>query len=104
MTIVPTCSINDDEINNTVDNLDGPEYTILSIPLEAQQQLAVKGRPVHAFVGPPCMTGLIVNSGLAAAQNIPVVSYFSVAYQVEAALNTTFSTLSSVSTMNQQQG
>jgi hypothetical protein len=104
VTIVPTCSISDDEINDTVANLDGGDYEMFNVASEAQRQLAVAGRAVHAFVGPPCMTGLIVNSGLSTVQNIPIVSYFSVAYQVETRLNTTFATLSSVSTMNSQQG
>jgi hypothetical protein len=93
--------LNDDEINSTVSNL---HFSIINTALDAQRQLAIVGRPVHAFVGPPCMTGMIVNAGLAAAQNIPVVSYYSVAFQVQTSLNTTYTTLSSVSTMNAQQG
>jgi hypothetical protein len=104
VTIVPTCSINDNEINDTVANLNSGNYETLNTAPEAQRQLAIAGRAVHAFVGPPCMTGLIVNSGLSTAQNIPVVSYYSVAFQVETSLNSTFATLSSVSTMNSQQG
>ena len=99
--IVPTCSMNDDEINSTVTDL---HFSMINTVLHAQRQLAVAGKPVHAFVGPPCMTGMIVNAGLAAVQNIPVVSYYSVAFQVQTGLKTTYSTLSSVSVMNTQQG
>jgi hypothetical protein len=58
VTIVPTCSIADNEKDDTLSSLDYNDYSMLNTVLKTQRQLSAEGRAVHAFVGPPCMTGL----------------------------------------------
>ncbi len=57
ITIVPTCAIDDDELGDTLSNLDDGDYGMLNTVLGAQRQVSAEGAAVHAFVGPPCMTG-----------------------------------------------
>ncbi len=117
--MVPTCSIEDDQIDDTLANLDSVDYAMVNTVLDAQRQVMSNGEQVHAIVGPPCMTGMcpaanpallmsqpgmLLFGGLAAASNMPIVSYYAVAFQMQSSRSSTFKTLSTVSMSCTQQG
>jgi hypothetical protein len=113
--VQPTCSALTGQVDgNILDSLDG--FNALKTTIDTVRKFWMNEQEVHAIVGPPCMngkcnasaittpaTGMLIDGGLATVANWPIVSYFSVAYQVETERDTTYNTMSRVGFFNTQQ-